>query len=157
MARGGGTALTTASLLVLTAQGALAQASPDTTSLHWSVPTLLPPGARYAVLSGDPTRPGVCTMMLSMPNGWRLPPHSHPGYEHVEVEEGTLLAGMGDRIDPTHARPLGAGDSATAPAGMHHFSIAKGRTVVLVTFVGPYTITYLNAEDAPRPAVFPFQ
>jgi len=39
---------------------------------------------------------------------------------------------------------------------MHHFSIAKGRTVLSVTFMGPYTITYIHAEDAPRPRVFPF-
>jgi hypothetical protein len=25
----------------------------------------------------------------------------------------------------------------------------------LVSFLGPYTITYLHAEDAPRPRVFP--
>jgi hypothetical protein len=48
------------------------------------------------------------------------------------------------------------GDSATAPAGMHHFSIAKGQTLLSVTFMGPYTITYLRAEDAPRPRNFPF-
>jgi hypothetical protein len=63
---------------------------------------------------------------------------------------------MGDRLDPTHTRPLAAGDSATGPAGMHHFSIARGRTVVRVTFMGPYTITYLHAEDAPQKKVFPF-
>ncbi len=46
--------------------------------------------------------------------------------------------------------------SVPAPAGMHHFSIAKGRTVLSVTFIGPYTITYVRVEDAPRPRVFPF-
>ena len=51
---------------------------------------------------------------------------------------------------------LAAGDSATAPAGMHHFSIAKGRTLVSATFMGPYTITYVRAEDAPKPRSFPF-
>jgi quercetin dioxygenase-like cupin family protein len=90
-----------------------------------------------------------------MPNGYRLPPHFHPSYEHVEVRAGTLLAGTGDRLDPRRTRALGTGDSATAPAGMHHFSIARGRTILLVTFDGPYTITYLRAEDAPRPRVFP--
>jgi hypothetical protein len=62
----------------------------------------------------------------------------------------------GDRLDPKQTRPLAVGDSATAPAGMHHFSIAKGRTVLLMTFMGPYTITYLRAEDAPRRRVFSF-
>ena len=39
---------------------------------------------------------------------------------------------------------------------MHHYSITKGHTVLEVTFEGPYTITYLRAEDAPRPRAFPF-
>ena len=137
-------------------QGVMAQASAHDASLHWQVPTLLPPGAMLAVISGDPTAPVETTMLVSMPPGYRFPPHYHPGFEHVEVKEGTLLAGMGDRVDPERTHALAVGDSATAPAGMHHFSIAKGRTVLAVTFIGPYTITYLRAEDAPRPQVFPY-
>jgi len=91
-----------------------------------------------------------------MPSGYRIPPHYHPGYEHVEIKEGTLLAGMGDKIDPKQTRALTVGDSATAPAGMHHWSITKGQTVLAVTFNGPYTITYVRAEDAPRQRIFPF-
>jgi quercetin dioxygenase-like cupin family protein len=144
-------------LLPLTAApGALAQVPAASAPLHWQVPPLLPPGALLAVLSGDPTVPVETTMLVSMPSGYRLPPHYHPGFEHVEVKEGTLLAGMGDRIDPKRTHALTVGDSATAPGGMHHFSIAKGRTLLAVTFMGPYTITYLHAEDAPRPQVYPF-
>ena len=91
-----------------------------------------------------------------MPNGYRLPPHFHPSHEHVEVKEGTLLVGTGDVLDPKRTQALAPGDSATAPAGVHHFSIARGRTVVVATFIGPFTITYLRAEDAPRPRTFPF-
>jgi quercetin dioxygenase-like cupin family protein len=148
--------LIAASLWLLLAPGAMAQASAEPARLQWSVPPVLPPGALIAVVSGDPTGPGESTLQLSMPNGYRIPPHSHPSYEHVEVREGTLLVGMGDRLDPKQTRALAAGDSATAPAGMHHFSIAKGRTVLSVTFIGPYTITYVRAEDAPRSRAFPF-
>ena len=148
-------AFVAALLWILLAPHALAQTPSDSASLKWFVPPLLPPGALIAVVSGDPTAPGVSTLAVSMPDGYRFPPHYHPGSEHVEVKEGTLMAGMGDRIDPKQTRPLSVGDSATAPAGMHHFSIAKGRTVLWVTFPGPYTITYLRAEDAPRPRVFP--
>ena len=140
----------------LAAPGARAQSSPDHASLQWSVPPVLPPGALIAVVSGDPTGPGEFTLLVSMPNGYRIPPHSHPSYEHVEVREGTLMVGTGDVLDPKLTRALTPGDSATAPAGMHHFSIARGRTVVVATFIGPYTITYLRAEDAPRPRNFPF-
>jgi quercetin dioxygenase-like cupin family protein len=140
----------------LAAPGAMAQSSADPASLHWQVPDVLPPGALIAVVKGDPAGPGESTLQLSMPNGYRIPPHFHPSYEHVEVREGALLVGMGDRLDPKQTQTLLAGDSATAPAGMHHFSIAKGRTMLSVTFMGPYTITYIHAEDAPRPRGFPF-
>jgi quercetin dioxygenase-like cupin family protein len=145
-----------ASIWLMAARGAMAQVSADSAHLQWLVPPLLPPGARLAVLSGDPTAPVKTTMLVSMPNGYRLPPHYHPGYEHVEVREKTLLAGMGDKVEPKQTHALAAGDSATAPGGMHHYSIAKAHTLMEVTFEGPYTITYVRAEDAPRPRVFPY-
>jgi len=145
-----------ASAWFLMAPAATAQSSTEGASLNWSSPTTLPPGALTAVVSGDPNSPGESTFLLSMPNGYRIPPHFHPSYEHVEVRSGKLLVGMGDELDPKQTRALAAGDSATAPAGMHHFWIASGRTEVSVTFDGPYTITYLRAEDAPWRRVFPF-
>ena len=148
--------LIAASVWFLAAPGAMAQSSSDPESLEWTVPPVLPPGALIAVVKGDTTAPGEFTLLVDMPNGYRLPPHFHPGYEHVEVREGTLLVGVGDVLDPKRTQALVAGDSATAPAGVHHFSIARGRTVVSATFMGPYTITYLRAEDAPRPRNFPF-
>lgn len=89
-----------ASLWLSLAAHAMAQTSETPAALKWSVPTLLPPGARLAVVSGDPTASGECILEISMPDSYRLPPHFHPSYEHVEVREGTLLAGMGDRLDP---------------------------------------------------------
>ena len=148
--------LVAASSVVAGASGCAGQSSAGAASPHWIVPPVLPPGAFIAVVSGDPTRPGAFTLLVSMPDGYRIPPHSHPSYEHVEVKEGTLLVGTGDELDPKMTQALAAGDSATAPAGVHHFSIAKGRTLLSATFVGPYTITYVRAEDAPKPRTFPF-
>jgi quercetin dioxygenase-like cupin family protein len=148
--------LVAASSMVPGASGCTGQSSAGPASPHWVVPPVLPPGAFIAVVSGDPTRPGPFTLLVSMPNGYRIPPHSHPSYEHVEVKEGTLLVGTGDELDPKMTQALAAGDSATAPAGMHHFSIAKGRTLLSATFMGPYTITYVRAEDAPKPRTFPY-
>ena len=121
------------------ASGCAGQSSAGSASPHWLVPPVLPPGAFIAVVSGDRTRPGPFTLLVSMPNGYRIPPHSHPSYEHVEVKEGTLLVGLGDELIPKMTQALAAGDSATAPAGVHHFSIAKGRTLLSATFMGPYT------------------
>jgi quercetin dioxygenase-like cupin family protein len=148
--------LVIASVSLLLASAASAQSTAPGL-LHWSNPTTLPLGALAAVAKGDPRAPGESTILLSMPDGYRVPPHHHPGYEHLEVKEGTLLVGMGDVLDPRRTRELTAGDSMTALAGRAHFWIARGRrTVLALTFSGPYTITYLRAEDAPRPRNFPF-
>ena len=97
--------LVAASSVVPGASGCAGQSSAGSASPHWLVPPVLPPGAFIAVVSGDPTRPGAFTLLVSMPNGYRIPPHSHPSYEHVEVKEGTLLVGMGDRLDPKMTQP----------------------------------------------------
>ena len=46
-----------------------------------------------------------------MPDGYRMPPHSHPGDEFVEVKEGTLLVGIGDVLDPAHTMRVEVGDT----------------------------------------------
>jgi quercetin dioxygenase-like cupin family protein len=147
--------LSTIALLLGTAD--LAAQGRATTSLQWAVaPPLLPPGAMIAIVSGDPTSSGRSTIELSMPDGYRMPPHFHPTDERVEVKQGTLLVGMGDRLDARKTLPLAVGDTILAPAGFHHYSVAKGTTVVSVTFIGPYTITYVHAYEAPRQASFPY-
>lgn len=144
--------LIAASVWFLPAPEAMAQSSAEPASLEWLVPPVLPPGALIAVVHGDPNGPGELSLLVSMPDGYRIPPHFHPSHEQVEVREGTLLVGVGDVLDHKQTQTLAPGDSATAPAGIRHFSIARGRTVVAATFIGPYTITYLRAEDAPRPS-----
>jgi quercetin dioxygenase-like cupin family protein len=118
---------------------------------------LIGPGAVMvnAYSGGTVSHVGVATIELSMPDGYRMPPHFHPTDERVEVKQGTLLVGMGDRFDARKTLPLAVGDTILAPAGFHHYSVAKGTTVVSVTFIGPYTITYVHASDAPRQRAFP--
>jgi quercetin dioxygenase-like cupin family protein len=98
----------------------------------------------------------MTTIELIMPDGYTMPPHSHPVNEFVEVKEGALLVGIGDKVDPKHTMRAEVGDTGTARAGAHHYTIAKGRTRVRVTFMGPYTITYVHAYQAPRQPAFPF-
>jgi mannose-6-phosphate isomerase-like protein (cupin superfamily) len=147
-----------AALLVplLFAGSLAAQDSAATPALHFiAVPPILLPGAQIAIVSGDPSAPGPCTVELIMPDGYRMPPHSHPVDEHVQVLEGTLLIGLGDKLDARKTMPAQAGDTGTAPAGAHHNTVAKGRTRIRVSFMGPYTITYVNSYEVPRQPSFP--
>jgi mannose-6-phosphate isomerase-like protein (cupin superfamily) len=97
-------------------------------------------------------RPNLAAQDAATPTS----PHFHPTDERVEVKQGTLLVGMGDRLDLGKTMALATGDTIVAPAGFHHYSIAKGTTVVSVRFIGPYTITYVHSYQAPRQASFPY-
>ena len=119
-------------------------------SREWGpAPQIFPAGAKMAVVSGDPNREGLFRVELSFPDGYRIPPHYHPTEEVVTVQEGTLLVGMGDKLDPKKAKPMEKGDSGTLAAGTHHFAIARGPTTVAVSAQGPFAMTYVNPADDP--------
>jgi quercetin dioxygenase-like cupin family protein len=144
-------------VLLLAVSSVAAQgASPPSQAVQWvPAPALFPRGAQIAVLSGDPFKPVVLKVLISMPDGYRMPPHFHPTDEHVEVRQGTFLVGMGDKLDPKKTIPLAVGDTATAPAGIHHYAVTKGATIVSVTIMGPYIMTYVYPKDEPW-GVFPY-
>jgi quercetin dioxygenase-like cupin family protein len=119
-------------------------------SLAWGpAPQVFPAGAKMAVVSGDPTREGQFQVQLSFPDGYKIPPHFHPTDEVLTVQEGTFLVGMGDKLDPKKTKAMGTGGSGTMAAGMHHFGIARGATVVAVSAQGPFAMTYVNPADDP--------
>jgi hypothetical protein len=43
-----------------------------------------------------------------------------------------------------------AGDKGQVPAQMHHFAAAKGATVVRVTAMRPFAMTYVSPADDPQ-------
>jgi quercetin dioxygenase-like cupin family protein len=113
-------------------------------------PASLPAGARFAVLEGDPSQRGFFTLRLRLPDGYVIPPHSHPGVERLTVVQGTFRLGMGDRVDPEATRALAPGSYFSMPPGMAHFAIAEGETVVQLTSIGPWQVNYVNPADDPR-------
>lgn len=84
-----------------------------------------------------------------MPDAYRIPPHFHPTAERVEVKQGTFLVGMGDKLDLKKSQPISIGDTGTLPAAAHHYAAAKGATIVEVTAMGPFAMTYVNSQDDP--------
>jgi quercetin dioxygenase-like cupin family protein len=115
-------------------------------------PPSLPPGAKFAVLEGDPTKPGPFVMRVMVPDGYRIPPHTHPKPERLTVISGTFYIGMGDTFDPTQGQEMPAGAYGTWPPGMKHFVWVKGETVVQLHGDGPWAINYVNPADDPRTA-----
>ena len=122
-------------------------------TLTWGpAPAVFPAGAKMAVLQGDPSKPALFTVRLDMPPGYKIAPHFHPTDEHITVMQGAFLIGMGDKLDATKATQLNVGGFATAAANMHHYAIAKGRTIVQVSAIGPFVLTYVNPADDPTKA-----
>jgi len=112
-------------------------------------PPFLAPGAKLAVISGDPGAPEPFTIRLQMPNGYKIAPHTHPTDEHVTVMSGVFSAAMGNMWDQKALTDFGAGSYAVMATGMPHYATAKGTTVVQVHGVGPFVVNYVNPADDP--------
>ena len=115
-------------------------------------PAVFPAGAEMAVLAGNPGGTGEFTVRLRMPDGYRIPPHTHPTDENVTVLAGSFSVGMGPTFDASQMQALAAGGFVTAPANHAHFAAAHGVTVVQVSALGPFQLTYVNPSDAPTTA-----
>ena len=115
-------------------------------------PPSLPKGARIAVLEGDPSKEGPFTFRVKLPDGYRIPPHTHPKVERITVIAGTFNLGMGKTFDESKMHEMPAGTYGYWPAGMVHYAAAKGETVLQLHGAGPWTIQYVNPADDPRNA-----
>ena len=113
-------------------------------------PSSIPPGAQAAVLYGDPGKEGLFALRVKVPNGYHIPPHTHPKPEIVTVISGTIRLGMGTSADQSKAQPLPAGSFFAMPPGMAHYVFADGDTVIQINSTGPWGLTYLNPKDDPR-------
>ena len=147
--------------LTLGATIAVAQGAPSQGPSHavvvlpdqvtWKpAPPSLPAGAKAAVIEGNPAEAGPFTMRLSLPNGYRVPPHFHPVVEHVTVMKGTFRLGMGDKFDASALTSLPVGAFVAMQPGTHHFAEAQGETILQLHGEGPWSLTYINPADDPR-------
>lgn len=119
--------------------------------IDWGpAPAILPPGARAAVLEGNPAEPGAFTLRLALPANYRISPHYHPAAEHVTVISGAFHVGMGEVFDAAKMTELPAGTFAALAPGMRHFAMTKSETIIQLHGVGPWSLVYVNPADDPR-------
>jgi ChrR Cupin-like domain len=121
--------------------------------LKWGdAPPVLPPGAKLAVLEGNPMGSGPFTIRLRFPDAYKVAPHWHPTTEHVTVVSGTLHIAMGDTFDDTKGTALPAGGFAYMGRKMNHYAWASGETEIQVHGMGPFVLNYVNPADDPQKA-----
>ncbi len=110
-----------------------------------AAPAPYPAGAMMAVLSGDPSKAGSqYTVRLKLPDGAKVGVHTHGDIENVSVLSGTLMVGVGTTFDAAKMLALTPGGYVSIPAGLPHFAMAKGLTVLQVNGVGPASIKLVN-------------
>jgi quercetin dioxygenase-like cupin family protein len=128
--------------------------SPD--QLKWGPgPASLPAGAEVAVIEGDPGKAGLFTLRAKVPDGYTVPPHSHPTDEHITIISGALMMAMGSKMDESAMQTLAAGGYATMPARANHYVRAKGATIIQVSAMGPFEVKYADPKDDPRKKTTP--
>jgi quercetin dioxygenase-like cupin family protein len=123
------------------------------TTIEWKAgPAAIPPGAKMTVLEGDPTKEGPFVVRFQFPDGYHIPPHTHPKTERVTVISGILYLATGETLDRNSAKKLPAGSFGYWPAGMKHTAWSEGETVIQLHGIGPWQINYVNPADDPRNA-----
>lgn len=116
-------------------------------NIKWQDAPSIGPGAKSAVIDGDPKSTGLFVMRLMLPPNTTIRAHTHPANENVTILSGTLYFAAGDKPDPKAAKAFGPGS---------YFSIAQGKPMVAYTKdkqtvlqlhgVGPWGITYLEPK-----------
>jgi len=144
--------VTTGSVAAQAAQSGAAHVTivmPD--KIKWGpAPAVLPAGAKAAILEGNPEEAGPFTLRLALPPGYRIPPHYHLVPEHVTVISGAFYVGMGETFDAAKTTKLPAGTFGVIDPEMRHFAMTKGRAVIQLHGVGPWSLVYVNPADDPR-------
>jgi hypothetical protein len=125
--------------------------TPD--KIKWGpAPPVFPAGAQFAVLAGDPSKPGPFVVRIKAPDAYRIMPHWHPAPETVTVISGEFHVGMGDKFDESSMQTLPAHSLAVVPTHHNHYAMTKGETELQVSSTGPFKLIYVNPADDPSKA-----
>ena len=93
---------------------------------------------------------GFFTLRLKIPANYRIPPHFHPVKERVTVVSGKMLLGFGDTFKNSGMREMGEGSYVSLTPNSSHYALTLEVTVLQLTSIGPWELTYVNPADDPR-------
>src|SRR5262249_17807254 len=104
------------------------------------------PGLEQTTLIGDPSKPGLYTIRLKFPAGFKVAPHTHPDSREVTVLSGTWYTGYGEKAEATGLKELPAGSFYTEPANIAHYVEIREPTMIQVSGTGPSGRKFVGAE-----------
>jgi len=107
-------------------------------------------GTQTVVLKGDPTKPGLYSMLLRVGPNTRIEAHSHPDDRVAMVISGTWYFGYGAKFDEKALKMLPPGSFYTEPPNTNHFAMTRGEGVTIqITGTGPSGTTYADPANDP--------
>jgi hypothetical protein len=125
----------------------------NASDIKWGdAPPSMPKGAKMAVLSGDPGKPGPFVARLQVPASYKIAPHWHSTDEDLTVISGSFFFAEGDKMETKGAHEMKAGGFHHLPAKTHHYAFSKGPAVVQINANGPFDIVYIDPKDDPSKA-----
>jgi len=111
----------------------------------------LVPGAKAALLYGDPTRAGTVILRFMFPANCQTPPHRHPYDEYTTILSGTVYYGEGEAFDSSSPQIGKAGTFAIVPARQAHFVWTSDvPAIVQLQFEGPLQTIPVSSSDETR-------
>ena len=102
-------------------------------------------GIQTRVLKGDPTKPGLYTIQLTVPANTTIQPHIHPDDRIATVISGTWEIGFGSQFDEKKLKRLSSGSFYTEPPVIHFARTGDAPVVLQITGYGPTGTKYLDA------------
>lgn len=114
--------------------------------IKWQDAPSIGPGAKTAVIQGDPKSNGPFVMRMKLPPNTTIGVHTHPASENVTVLSGTFYFAPSDKLDRKVAKAYGPGDYFTIGQGKPMFGFSADKeTVLQLHGNGPWGITYLDS------------
>jgi len=115
--------LTVVVALLMSATSASAQPAQHMTvtndALKWVEPPTFP-GAKLAIVQGDPGKEGPFVYRVKMPANYKIAPHYHKAVENVTVLSGVFFIGMGEKFDQGSGKEPPVGDFVSVPPKHRH-------------------------------------
>ena len=108
-------------------------------------------GIQTVVLKGDPSKPGLYTLLLRLGPNQKIEAHAHPDDRVAVVVSGTWYFAYGRQFDESKLRALPQGSFYTEPPNVDHFAMTKGEGVTIqITGTGPSATKYVNPANQPK-------
>jgi quercetin dioxygenase-like cupin family protein len=115
--------------------------------IKWQDAPSIGPGAKAAVIQGDPKSSGPFVMRLKVPPKTTIGVHTHPATENVTILSGTLYFAPGDKLDRKAAKAFGPGSYFSIDQGKPMFAYTTDKEATLQLHGnGPWGITYLDSK-----------